>query len=40
LFGALHEVAGLKGRAGADFGLELVEKNSVVLAILDIAREV
>jgi hypothetical protein len=40
LFGTLHEVVGLEGGARADFGLELVEKDGVVLAVLDVAREV
>lgn len=40
LFGALHEVAGLKRRTRANVGLELVEEDCIVFAILDVAGKV
>lgn len=40
LLGSLEEVGGLERGAGADIRLELVEQDSVVFAVLDIAGEV
>jgi hypothetical protein len=40
LFGALEEVAGLKGTSRAKVGRELVEKDGVVFAVFDIVGEV
>jgi hypothetical protein len=37
---SLEEIALLEGSAGADVGLELVEENGVILAILDVGGEV
>ena len=40
LFGALVEVAGLKGAAGAEVGGELSEEDGVVVAFFDVGGEV
>ena len=40
LFGALEEVLGLQWAARAYIGCELVEEDCVVLAVLDVIREV
>jgi hypothetical protein len=40
LFCALEEIGGLKWTAGADVWGELVEQDSVILAVLDVVGEV